>query len=68
LGWAEGKNVQIDQRWADGDVSRLQGLAAQLVALKPDLLVGQGSAALAALQQATLTLPIIFAEVNDPVG
>jgi ABC-type uncharacterized transport system substrate-binding protein len=68
LGWVEGKNVQFDQRWANGDMSRLQGLAAQLVALKPDLLVGQGSAALAALRQATLTLPIIFAEVTDPVG
>jgi putative tryptophan/tyrosine transport system substrate-binding protein len=68
LGWTEGQNVQIDQRWANGDVSRLRDLAAQLVELKPDLVVAQGSAALAALRQPTQTLPIIFAEVTDPVG
>jgi putative ABC transport system substrate-binding protein len=68
LGWVEGQSVQIDQRWANGDVSKLQSLAAQLVALSPELLVVQGSAALAALRQATRTLPIIFAEVSDPVG
>jgi putative ABC transport system substrate-binding protein len=68
LGWIEGQNIRIDQRWANGDVGRLQALAAELVDLKPDLLVGQGSAALAALQQATRTLPIIFADVTDPVS
>jgi putative tryptophan/tyrosine transport system substrate-binding protein len=68
LGWTEGQNVRIDYRWADGDVSRLQALAAQLVELRPDLVVAQGSAALAALRQATRTLPIVFADVTDPVG
>jgi len=68
LGWTEGQNVRIDYRWADGDVSRLQALAAQLVELRPDLVVAQGSAALAALRQATRALPIVFADVTDPVG
>jgi ABC-type uncharacterized transport system substrate-binding protein len=68
LGWTEGHNVRIDYRWADGNVSRLQALAAQLVELEPDLVVAQGSAALAALWQATRTLPIVFADVTDPVG
>jgi putative ABC transport system substrate-binding protein len=68
LGWIEGQNVRIDQRWSNGDVSRLQVLAAELLELKPDLVVAQGSAALAALQQATRTLPIVFADVTDPVG
>jgi putative tryptophan/tyrosine transport system substrate-binding protein len=68
LGWTEGQNIQVDERWANGDVSRLQALAAELVDLKPDLLVAQGSAALAALQHATRTLPIVFADVTDPVG
>jgi len=68
LGWTEGQNIRIDQRWANGDVGRLKVLATELVDLKPDLLVGQGSAALAALQQATRTLPIVFADVTDPVG
>jgi len=66
LGWTEGQNIRIDQRWANGDVARLQVLATELVDLEPDLLVGQGSAALAALQQATRTLPIVFASVTDP--
>jgi ABC-type uncharacterized transport system substrate-binding protein len=68
LGWTEGQNIRIDQRWANGELGRLQALAAELVDLKPDLLVGQGSAALAALQQATRTLPIVFADVTDPVS
>jgi putative ABC transport system substrate-binding protein len=68
LGWTEGQNIRIDQRWANGDVARLQVLATELLDLKPDVLIGQGSAALATLQQATRTLPIIFASVTDPVG
>jgi putative ABC transport system substrate-binding protein len=68
LGWIEGQNIQIDQRWANGDMKRLQALASELLELKPDLVVAQGSAALAALRQATPTLPIIFASVTDPVG
>jgi putative ABC transport system substrate-binding protein len=68
LGWTEGQTVRIDYRWADGDVSRLRALAAQLVELRPDLVVAQGSAALAASRQTTQTLPIVFADVTDPVG
>ena len=68
MGWTEGQNIRIYQRWSSGDVSRLQALATELVDLKPDLVVAQGSAALAALQHATRTLPIIFADVTDPVG
>jgi putative tryptophan/tyrosine transport system substrate-binding protein len=68
LRWTEGQNVRIDYRWADGAVSRLQALATQLVELRPDLVVAQGSAALAALKQAARTLPIVFADVTDPVG
>jgi putative ABC transport system substrate-binding protein len=68
LGWVEAQNVRIHYRWADGDVTRLQALATQLVALRPDLVLAQGSAALAALRQATRTLPIVFADVTDPVG
>jgi putative ABC transport system substrate-binding protein len=67
-GWTEGQNVRIDYRWADGDVNRLHALTAQLVELRPDLVIAQGSAALAALRQATPTLPIVFADVTDPVG
>jgi putative ABC transport system substrate-binding protein len=68
LGWTEGQNVRIDYRWADGYVSRLEALAIELVELRPDLVVAQGSAALAALRQTTRALPIVFADVTDPVG
>ena len=68
LGWIEGQNIRIDQRWANGDVSRVQAIATELLELRPDLVVAQGSAALAALRHATRTLPIVFADVTDPVG
>jgi ABC-type uncharacterized transport system substrate-binding protein len=68
LGWTEGQNVRIDYRWAAGDLSHLPALAAELVGLRPDLIVAQGTPGLAAAQQATRTLPIIFTNVTDPVG
>jgi putative ABC transport system substrate-binding protein len=68
LGWTEGQNVRIDYRWAAGDLSHLPALAAELVGLRPDLIVAQGTPGLAAAQQVTRTLPIIFTNVTDPVG
>ena len=68
LGWIEGRNIRIDYRWGGGDLDRVRRYAAELVALSPDvLLVGSGSA-LAALQNATRTVPIVFVNVTDPVG
>jgi putative tryptophan/tyrosine transport system substrate-binding protein len=67
LGWSEGRNLRIDARWANaGDVQRH---AAELVAAAPDVLVAAtGTATVAALLQATRTIPIVFAIVVDPVG
>jgi len=68
LGWIEGRNIRIDYRWGGGDLDRVRRYAAELVALAPDvILVGSGSA-LAALQNATRTVPIVFVSVSDPVG
>ena len=69
LGYVEGRNVVIEYRDAEGKVERLPALAAELVALKVDVIVVGGStvAALAA-KQATRTLPIVFASAGDPVG
>jgi ABC-type uncharacterized transport system substrate-binding protein len=67
LGWAEGRNIQIDWRWAASDRSRAQTYAAELVALKPDALFGDNSFVVTALQGATRTLPIVFAAVNNPI-
>jgi len=67
-GWVVGKNLIIDPRYAEGHAERLPALAAELVALKPDVLVGSGPPAAAALKSATATIPIVFVAVLDPVG
>jgi putative ABC transport system substrate-binding protein len=68
LGWTDGGNVQIDTRWAAGDAERFRTFAVELVALAPDVILGTNSAAVAALQLATRTVPIVFVTVADPVG
>jgi putative ABC transport system substrate-binding protein len=68
LGWTDGRNVRIDTRWAAGNVDDTHKYAAELVALAPDVILGTGSATVAALQQATRTVPIVFVQIADPVG
>ena len=68
LGYAEGKNIIIEDRWAEGQYERLPGLAAQLVQMKVDVILAAGSPAVRAAQQATTTIPIIMLRVGDPVG
>jgi putative ABC transport system substrate-binding protein len=65
LGWTEGRNLQIEYRWGTDD---LQKAAAELVALSPDLILASSTPAVAALQQATRSVPIVFAGVGDPVS
>jgi ABC-type uncharacterized transport system substrate-binding protein len=67
-GWRDGRNVQIDYRWAAGDANRLQAFAKELVALQPDVIFAVTTPAVAALLRETRTLPIVFAQVSDPVG
>src|ERR1700730_12311412 len=67
LGWQEGRNLTIEWRWGVGDVARMPSLAAELVALGPDLIIANGPPALAAIQRATRSIPIVFVLVNDPV-
>jgi ABC-type uncharacterized transport system substrate-binding protein len=68
LGWIVGRNVRIDYRWGGGDVERYRAIAAELVALAPDVVLALGSAIVSALQNATRNVPIVFANVTDPVG
>jgi putative ABC transport system substrate-binding protein len=68
LGWADSRNLRIEYRWAAGDADRIRAYAAELVALAPDVLVGNGAPVLTALRDATRSIPIIFVLVNDPVG
>jgi ABC-type uncharacterized transport system substrate-binding protein len=67
-GWIEGKNLIIDYRSAEGHAERIPPLAAELVALKPDLLVGPSPQVALALKSATATIPIVFVAVYDPVA
>jgi putative ABC transport system substrate-binding protein len=68
LGWSVGQNVQIDYRWASVDAEGLRKYAAELVALKPDVILAHSSSAVAQLLQATRTVPVVFTNVADPVG
>jgi|GraSoiStandDraft_16_1057320.scaffolds.fasta_scaffold93042_1 putative ABC transport system substrate-binding protein len=67
LGWAEGRNLRIDYRWGAGSIE-LATYAAELVALKPDVIFGAPSAAAVALHRETRTIPVVFAQVPDPVA
>jgi len=67
LGWIEGRTVAIEYRWAEGSSERFAEIAAEFVQLKVDVVVTVGSA-VAAVKQATSTIPIVFAIAVDPVG
>jgi putative ABC transport system substrate-binding protein len=67
-GWIEGKNLIIDYRSAEGHAERIPPLAAELVALKPDLLVGPSPQVALVLKSATAAIPIVFVAVFDPVA
>ena len=68
LGWIDGRNIQIEFRWAPGDPDQMRTFAKELVELKPDVIIGTSSPAVTALLQETKTTPIIFLQVVDPVG
>jgi putative ABC transport system substrate-binding protein len=67
LGWTHGRNIQIETRFGGGDVGRIRAHAAELVALAPDVIVGNTTPVIRALRQATSSIPIVMAAVNDPV-
>src|SRR5262245_19641752 len=67
LGYIEGKNIVIEYRYADGNLRRLPELAEELVSLKVDVIVASGGGGMAA-KNATQTIPIVFASVQDPVA
>ena len=67
LGWTEGRNLQMEFRWAAGDPKQVMALARELVDLQPDLIIAQGAPTTAALLQRTSTIPIVFVQVADPI-
>jgi putative ABC transport system substrate-binding protein len=69
LGWADGRNVQIDYRWGGGDTDRARAFAAEMVRSAPDVILAGGSnPALTELRRLTSTIPIVFTQMSDPVG
>ena len=67
-GWSDGRNVRIDLRWGAGDADRSKAFAAELVRSAPDVIVAVNNQTLAELQQLIRTIPIVFAQVSDPMG
>jgi len=68
LGWSQGRNLQIDVRWNANTVEKSRELAAELLALNPDVVLSSASASTAALRQASARMPVVFVLVTDPVG
>jgi putative ABC transport system substrate-binding protein len=68
LGWTEGRNIRLDYRWGVGDTDAHRKNAAELVALKPDVILAHGSTIMGPLQRATRSVPIVFVSVADPVA
>lgn len=68
LGWIEGKNVHIDVRWAHGSADRTRQLAAEFVALAPDIIVANSTTAIAAIKRVTTSIPVVFVMVSEPVA
>jgi putative tryptophan/tyrosine transport system substrate-binding protein len=67
-GWSEGRNIQIDVGWGADDVDLEQRNAAELIALAPDIVFASGTLSVAALRRLNRTVPIVFANVTDPLG
>jgi putative ABC transport system substrate-binding protein len=68
LGWVEGRNARLEIRWGAGDAEGYSRYARELVALSPEVILTDASPSVAALRQATRTVPIVFVGVIDPVG
>src|SRR5262249_44710626 len=68
LGWTDGRNVRMELRGGRSDPNRIRALAQELVGLKPDIILANGTPEIVALQRETPTIPIVFANVSDPVA
>jgi putative ABC transport system substrate-binding protein len=68
LGWTEGRNLRMDLRWGGDDNNQIRAIAQELVGLQPDIILTHTTLATAAVQRETRTIPIVFANVADPVA
>jgi putative tryptophan/tyrosine transport system substrate-binding protein len=67
LGWTDGRNARFDIRWAGGSAERMREIVAEILALKPDVIVANGTPTVAALKRTTSTIPVVFVGINEPV-
>src|SRR5580692_9877354 len=67
-GWIVGQNLRMEYRFAAGNEDLMHGFAKELAGLHPDVIIGHSTPVVAALLQATLTIPIVFVVVSDPIG
>jgi putative tryptophan/tyrosine transport system substrate-binding protein len=67
LGWTEGRNLHVEERWSADDTSRVRAQVAELIGLAPDVIVAQGGRVVPILQQQTRTIPIVFIALADPL-
>jgi putative tryptophan/tyrosine transport system substrate-binding protein len=67
MGWTDGRNVRMDLRWAANDINRIRALARELVGLQPAIILTGTTPTTTAVQRETRTIPIVFANVGDPV-
>jgi putative ABC transport system substrate-binding protein len=67
LGWRANETIDFEERWANGDASRIAGLASELVQLRPDVIAATGTSEAKALQSATSEIPVVFLLVGDPI-
>ncbi len=68
LGWTIGRNLLVDARWSRGDPDRARSLAKELVELQPDVILGETTSSVRALQQTTGAIPIVFTNLSNPLG
>jgi putative ABC transport system substrate-binding protein len=68
FGWSVGRNLRVDLRWGSGDADLTRRYAAELAALSPDVMLAAGGPVVSAMQRASRTVPIVFAQSIDPVG
>jgi putative tryptophan/tyrosine transport system substrate-binding protein len=68
LRWTNGRNVLLDVRWAGGSAEIMTKIVAEILALKPDVIVANGTPTVAALKRATSTIPVVFVGINEPVA
>jgi putative ABC transport system substrate-binding protein len=67
-GWEEGRNLQIDLRWAAGHIGRIRAAAVEIMAFQPDVILANSTPAIGELIKLTKTTPIVFAQIVDPIG